>query len=145
MQDIIKYQYHYHTFGHLGGFYCEKCGYQRRQPDVAIRKVLEWKDASSVVSMEIAKGMNAADSGQDEVIYGNLEAEVMLPGGYNLYNALAATTVAKLIGLPETKIVEVLGGLTTHFGRMEEVEYQDISFIWYWLRPRQDLMRYCSF
>ena len=119
-----KYQYHYHTFGHLGGFYCEKCGYQRRQPDVAIRKVLEWKDASSVVSMEIAKGMNAADSGQDEVIYGNLEAEVMLPGGYNLYNAFAATTVAKLIGLPETKIVEVLGGLTTHFGRMEEVEYQ---------------------
>jgi UDP-N-acetylmuramyl tripeptide synthase len=53
-----------------------------------------------------------------------LQAEVMLPGGYNLYNALAATTVARLIGLPETKIVEVLGSLTTHFGRMEEVEYQ---------------------
>lgn len=106
-----KYQYHYHTFGHLGGFYCEKCGYQRHQPDVALSKVIEWKDASSVIEMEIAGKRK-------------LTAEVMLPGGYNLYNALAATEVAQLLGLSDEKIAEVLGGLTTHFGRMEEVEYQ---------------------
>jgi UDP-N-acetylmuramyl tripeptide synthase len=110
-----KYQYHYHTFGHLGGFYCPKCGYQRQQPEVALSRVIEWKDASSVVEFELAKETTATSK---------LQAEVMLPGGYNLYNALAATTIARLIGLPESQIVEVLGSLTTHFGRMEEVEYQ---------------------
>lgn len=103
-----KYQYHYHTFGHLGGFYCEKCGYKRQTPDVALTRVCEWKDGSEVVEMEV---------------FGKkLQAEVMLPGGYNLYNALAATAVAHLIGLPEDKIASVLGSLTTHFGRMEQVQ-----------------------
>ncbi len=102
-----KYQYHYHTFGHLGGFYCEKCGYHRQEPEVALTKVIEWKDASSVIAMDV---------------FGEkVEAEVMLPGGYNLYNALAATEVAHLLGLPNYRIVKVLGGLTTHFGRMEQV------------------------
>lgn len=103
-----KYQYHYHTFGHLGGFYCEKCGYHRQDPEVALTKVIEWKDASSVIGMD--------------VFGSRVEAEVMLPGGYNLYNALAATEVAHLIGLTDEKIVKVLGGLTTHFGRMEQVQ-----------------------
>lgn len=103
-----KYKYHYHTFGHLGGFYCEKCGYQRQEPNTALTKVLEWKDGSEVVEMDV---------------FGKrMKAEVMLPGGYNLYNALAATTIAHLIGLPEDKIVSVLSGLTTHFGRMEQVQ-----------------------
>lgn len=106
-----KYQYHYHTFGHLGGFYCEKCGYHRQEPEVALTKVIEWKDASSVVEMDVF--------GQ------KVEAEVMLPGGYNLYNALAATEVAHLLGLPNEQIVKVLGGLTTHFGRMEQVMLND--------------------
>lgn len=102
-----KYQYHYHTFGHLGDFYCEKCGYHRQEPEVALTKVIEWKDASSVIAMDV---------------FGEkVEAEVMLPGGYNLYNALAATEVAHLLGLPNEQIVKVLGGLTTHFGRMEQV------------------------
>lgn len=106
-----KYKYHYHTFGHLGGFYCEKCGYQRQGPSTALTKVLEWKDSSEVVEMDV---------------FGKrIKAEVMLPGGYNLYNALAATTIAHLIGLPEDKIVSVLGGLTTHFGRMEQVQLGD--------------------
>ena len=103
-----KYQYNYHTFGHLGGFYCEKCGYHRQDPEVALTKVIEWKGASSVIGMD--------------VFGSKVEAEVMLPGGYNLYNALAATEVAHLIGLPDEKIVKVLGGLTTHFGRMEQVQ-----------------------
>ena len=103
-----KYQYHYHTFGHLGGFYCEKCGYHRQDPEVALTKVIEWKDASSVIGMD--------------VFGSKVEAEVMLPGGYNLYNALVATEVAHLIGLSDEKIVKVLGGLTTHFGRMEQVQ-----------------------
>lgn len=108
-----KYQYHYHTFGHLGGFYCERCGYKRQTPDVALTKVCEWKDGSEVVEMEV---------------FGEkIQAEVMLPGGYNLYNALAAVTVAHLIGLPEDKIVSVLGSLTTHFGRMEQVQLGNSS------------------
>lgn len=104
-----KYQYQYHTFGHLGGFYCESCGYQREMPDVALSKVIEWKDASTVVEMDV---------------FGeHLTAEVMLPGGYNLYNVLAATTVAHMIGVSNETIQMVLASLTTHFGRMEEIPF----------------------
>lgn len=108
-----KYQYDYHTFGHLGGFYCEKCGYKRQKPSVALTNVMEWKDESEVVEMDV---------------FGEaVTAEVMLPGGYNLYNALAATTIAHLIGLSTEKMVSVLGGLTTHFGRMEKVTLGDAT------------------
>lgn len=103
-----KYQYHYHTFGHLGGFYCEKCGYQRQNPQVSIKKVEEWKAASTIVTMDVF--------GKEMTV------EVMLKGGYNLYNALAATLVGRNIGLSEEKIKEVLSSLTSHFGRMEEVQ-----------------------
>lgn len=105
-----KYRYHYHTFGHLGGFYCEKCGYERQVPNVALKDVIEWREQSSVIRMDVFGKM--------------VEAEVMLPGGYNLYNALAAVTIASLIGLSQDKMISVLEGLTTHFGRMEQVEYQ---------------------
>lgn len=106
-----KYKYHYHTFGHLGGFYCDNCGYKRTEPQVALSKVIEWKDGSEVVEMDV---------------FGNqVKAEVMLPGGYNLYNALAATAIGHLIGLADNDIVSVLGGLSTHFGRMEEVMLGD--------------------
>lgn len=111
IQCKTKYKYHYRTFGHLGGFYCEKCGYRRRRPEVALKKVIQWKDASSVVEMEV---------------FGEpLQAEVMLPGGYNLYNALAGATVGSLTGLSREQIGAVLGGLTTHFGRMEQVQLGD--------------------
>lgn len=103
-----KYQYEYRTFGHLGGFYCEKCGYRRQTPDVGLTKVIEWHEESEVVEMDV---------------FGKkITATVMLPGGYNLYNALAAATIAHLIQLPEEKMVSVLGALTTHFGRMEKVQ-----------------------
>ncbi len=106
-----EYQYEYHTFGHLGGFNCEKCGYRREVPQVGLTKVLEWKQASSVVEMDV---------------FGEtVEAEVCLPGAYNLYNALAAVTVAKMIDLSQEKILSVLENLTTHFGRMEQIKLGD--------------------
>lgn len=106
-----KYRYDYRTFGHLGGFYCEKCGYKRQTPNVSLTKVLEWKEESEVAEMDV---------------FGEtVTAEVMLPGGYNLYNALAAATVGHLIGLPSDKMISVLGGLTTHFGRMEKVRLEN--------------------
>ena len=108
-----EYQYDYHTFGHLGGFYCEKCGYKRQPANVGLTKVIEWKSASSVVEMDV---------------FGDtVEAEICLPGAYNLYNALAAITVAKLIDLPMEEIVSVLGKVTTHFGRMEQVQLGDAN------------------
>lgn len=106
-----KYEYEYHTFGHLGGFYCSKCGYKRQNPSVSLTRVIEWSDTSELVEMDV---------------FGEpMEARVMLPGGYNLYNALAAATIGHLIGLSREKMVSVLGGLTTHFGRMEEVALGD--------------------
>ena len=44
-----EYDYTYHTYGHLGGFVCNNCGYKRPQPDFAVESVEEMKNDHSVV------------------------------------------------------------------------------------------------
>lgn len=106
-----KYQYKYRTFGHLGGFYCDHCGYRRQDSDVSIDRVISWEDVGATVALQI--------HGKE------YEARVSLPGGYNLYNALAALTAGVVMEIPEETMMPVLGRLTTHFGRMEQVALGD--------------------
>ena len=102
-----KYKYHSRTFGHLGDFYCEKCGYHRETPSVAIDEVSEFGAGSSDVVMSI-----------DGRRY---EAKITLPGAYNIYNGLSAAAIGKLIGLDDETIVDSMKKLTTPFGRMEHI------------------------
>ena len=65
-----QYEYDYHTFAHLGGFRCPKCGYSRTEPDVAVLSVEELTAEGSAAEMRV-----------DGEVYA---AAVDLPGGYNL-------------------------------------------------------------
>ena len=103
-----EYEYDFHTYAHLGGFRCPKCGYSRTEPDVAVVGV----DALN------ADG-SAAEFRVDGEIY---PAAVSLPAVYNLYNAAAALTAARAMGAAPETAVKSLAHIERGFGRMENFE-----------------------
>lgn len=103
-----QYEYDYHTFAHLGGFRCPKCGYSRTEPDVAVISVSALNPDGSAAVLRI-----------DGEVY---DAAVGLPGGYNLYNAAAAIAAATALGVAAGDAVRSLARLESGFGRMERFE-----------------------
>ena len=101
-----EYEYDYITYGHLGGFRCPKCGYQRREPDVAVTKILAAGADSSDIELSICGHAH--------------EVHVNLPGGYNIYNAVAAAAVSHVVGIDEETAVSALGQFECGFGRAEQ-------------------------
>ena len=102
------YHYDYVTYGHLGGFYCEKCGYRRQNTQVAASAVMEAGADSSLIRLKLM------DKSYD--------CRINLPGGYNIYNAVSAAAACKVMGLPDETIVSSLGKFHCGFGRMEKVD-----------------------
>ena len=80
-----EYEYDYHTFAHLGGFRCPKCGYSRTEPDVAVVEVDSLEPDSSLAELRVDGEF--------------LPAAVSLPAAYNLYNAAAAVAAATALGI----------------------------------------------
>ena len=101
-----EYEYDYITYGHLGGFRCPKCGYHRREPDVAVTKILAAGADSSDIELSICGRAH--------------EVHVNLPGGYNIYNAAAAAAVSHVVGIDEQTAVSALGQFECGFGRAEQ-------------------------
>lgn len=102
-----EYTYEWRTFGHLGGFACPNCGYARHDADVAVTEIISSNASNSRVRLSIE---------------GNeYEAEINLPGGYNIYNAAAAAAAAHENGIKDEAIVEALGTFECGFGRAEEI------------------------
>ncbi len=103
-----EYIYDYVTYGHLGGYRCPSCGYQRPAPQVAVQQVI-FSDAehSSVIF-----------SVDDQTF----PATINLPGGYNIYNAAAAMAAGKALGLNPEQVARSLNRFQCGFGRMERFE-----------------------
>ncbi|HIS46410.1 MAG TPA: DUF1727 domain-containing protein [Candidatus Scybalocola faecigallinarum] len=112
-----EYVYDYVTYGHLGGFRCPKCGYHRPETQVAVEKVLD----------------STADSSTIEIrLNGNhYPATINLPGGYNIYNAIATVAAGQVMGLKDEVVIQALNSFECGFGRMEKftIENTDIRMI----------------
>lgn len=108
-----KYEYSNHIYGHLGGFMCPNCGYQRPQTDITCSKVDELTVSYSSIQLVINSGISKEPQG--------FTARVNLPGLYNIYNALAAVACGQLMGLPVEKSINALGSFECGFGRMETI------------------------
>ncbi len=101
-----EYQYEYHTYAHLGGFYCPSCGYRRPEADVAVTRVEQMGQDSSTVRMRIRDG--------------EYEARIGLPAVYNLYNAAAAVCACTAAGMSPEESLRSLGDHVNGFGRQEQ-------------------------
>jgi len=105
------YVYAGRTYGHLGDFACPGCGYRRPASSVSCREILE----------EDAHGSRAVFVRGDEAV----EADVPVPGRYNLYNALAAAAAAVAFGESFAASVAQLPTTDVGFGRMELIQAGD--------------------
>jgi lipid II isoglutaminyl synthase (glutamine-hydrolysing) len=97
--------------GHLGDYRCPSCGNARPALAVAAREIRLHGLDSVVFSLETPSGAR--------------EVRLRVPGLYNVYNALAAASLAGLLGASLDEIVEGLDRFGAAFGRFERIAVGD--------------------
>lgn len=106
------YSYDYNIYAHLGGFRCQKCGFSRQAPDVAVTSIKEKTSDGSVVHMRPGKKAPAQD------------VRIALPAVYNIYNAAASIAAIIALKLPASEAVDALSSARASFGRLETFDLQ---------------------
>ena len=102
------YRYDAAYVGHLGAYRCDACGHARPGLDVAARDIrLDGLDGVSF-SLETASE--------------SVQARLSVPGLYNVYNALAAASVAVALGVRLDDVTSGLASFRAAFGRFERIE-----------------------
>ena len=97
--------------GHLGDYRCPACGHARPPLDVVAREIeLHGLDGASFK-------LAAAE--------GDAQIELRLPGLYNVYNALAAASLALSLGVGLDDVRTGLGRFSAAFGRFERIAIGD--------------------
>lgn len=104
-----EYEYSFKTYGHLGGFKCPHCGYERKMPDVAIEQTVELKEDYSTVLINFF--------GEKDFV------KINVPGTYNVYNAAGAALALSCLGIDKKIIFDSLSNFNCAFGRMEKFQY----------------------
>jgi lipid II isoglutaminyl synthase (glutamine-hydrolysing) len=105
------YQYRAVYLGHLGDYHCPRCGHERPPLDVAATRVeLLGLDGSRFVVRSAEK---------------EYPVSIALPGIYNVYNAVAALTLATRVGIAPASAAARLAGFRAAFGRFERLRTGD--------------------
>jgi lipid II isoglutaminyl synthase (glutamine-hydrolysing) len=102
------YMYAAAYVGHLGDYRCPACAHARPALEVAARRVeLHGTDGASfdLVTPE-----------------GTRRVELALPGLYNVYNALAAATLTRALGIELDEVAAGLRRAVPAFGRFERID-----------------------
>jgi UDP-N-acetylmuramyl tripeptide synthase len=97
--------------GHLGDYRCPSCGHARPGLDVAGRAI-------ELAGLERASFELVTASGTRRV-------DLRLPGLYNVYNALAAASLATALGAGLDEVVSGLERFGAAFGRFERIAIGD--------------------
>jgi lipid II isoglutaminyl synthase (glutamine-hydrolysing) len=92
---------------HLGHYRCPRCGAARPAPDVGAERV-------SLHGLDGVSARIALDGRE-------LDVRVSMPGLYNVYNALAATAAAAVLGAGDEAIRRGLAVVRPAFGRSERI------------------------
>jgi UDP-N-acetylmuramyl tripeptide synthase len=109
------YSYAAAYIGHLGDYRCPACGHARPPLDVLAREI-------ELNGLESASFALVTPEGERRV-------ELGLPGLYNVYNALAAASLARVLGASTDAIQEGLQGFSAAFGRFERIAMGERSLL----------------
>jgi UDP-N-acetylmuramyl tripeptide synthase len=101
------YEYAAAYVGHLGDYRCPGCGHARPRLDVAARAIA-------------LRGLDGIDFDLVADV-GSRRVRLGLPGLYNVYNALAAASLALALGASLDEIGAGLGRARPAFGRFERI------------------------
>jgi UDP-N-acetylmuramyl tripeptide synthase len=105
------YEYTAAYVGHLGDYHCPACGHRRPPLDVAAREI-------ELHGLEATRFLLVTPEQE-------LEVRLRVPGLYNVYNALAAATLARTLGASGDEIVSGLEAFDAAFGRFERIAMGD--------------------
>jgi UDP-N-acetylmuramyl tripeptide synthase len=109
------YEYAAAYIGHLGDYRCPSCGHARPPLEIAAREI-ELKGLEGVsFSLELPEG--------------STRVELQVPGLYNVYNALAAASLARALGASLETIAAGLQDFAAAFGRFERIELDERSLL----------------
>ena len=100
-------------FGHLGRYKCSNCDFIRPKPTYIL--------SGLKLSVEKSQAVFATPEVKKEIT-------VNIPGVYNLYNALAAASLANEIGVGAALVESGLNKVSAAFGRMERIKMTDREF-----------------
>jgi lipid II isoglutaminyl synthase (glutamine-hydrolysing) len=109
------YDYAAAYVGHLGDYRCPACGHARPKPDVVAREI-------ELAGLERVEFDLVAPQGTRRV-------RLPLPGLYNVYNALAAASLALAL---EASLDDVIAGIerfSAPFGRFERIAIGDRTLV----------------
>ena len=116
-----EYEYEYHTYAHLGGFYCPNCGYKRPIPNTEVTVLASYTSTGSDVGITFRHDSSDPDK---EVTRRVL---IGLPALYNIYNATATLSAFMAVGWKKRAILESLAHVNSSFGRMENFNYNNVE------------------
>ena len=131
-----EYNYDYHTYAHLGGFVCPKCGYKRATPSLNVEDIRITSKGSDISvrftefdqRKKDADAVSKKDSGSNDKKRTKLvNVHIGLPALYNVYNAIAAISAFDAIGWKKSKILKSLESVSSSFGRMESFNYNNVD------------------
>ncbi|MGQ5709210.1 MurT ligase domain-containing protein [Lactobacillus sp. PSON] len=105
--------YHERIYANLGDFFCPNCGYHRPELTYTVNKIIDQTPNSLKFKM------------------GQKDYSIGIGGTYNIYNALAAYSVAREFGLSDEEVAESFAENKRIFGRQELIKYanKDIDLI----------------
>jgi len=109
------YEYQASYVGHLGDYRCPRCGHAR--PDLEV--------SATAIELHGLEGAAFVLITPD----GTRGIELRLPGLYNVYNALAAASLARELGASLDEIAVGLGRFRAAFGRFERIAIEDRSLL----------------
>jgi UDP-N-acetylmuramyl tripeptide synthase len=101
------YLYEAAYVGHLGDYRCPSCGHARPPLDVVAREI----ELAGLLGSRFRLVTPQAE----------LDLELSLPGLYNVYNAVAASSLALALGAAPSAIRDGLAGFAAAFGRFERI------------------------
>lgn len=100
-QHILHY--HYLTYANLGKYFCPNCGYSRPKLTYSVNHINNLTPTSSSFQID-----------------GN-DYKIDISGVYNIYNALVAYSVGRLLGVTKEQIQKAFQSNEHVFGRQEEI------------------------
>jgi lipid II isoglutaminyl synthase (glutamine-hydrolysing) len=109
------YKYAAAYIGHLGDYRCPACGHARPQLDLRAREI-------ELQGLERASFELVTPEGTRRI-------ELGVPGLYNVYNALAAASLARALDAPLDAVRAGLQGFSAAFGRFERIAIGERSLL----------------
>ncbi len=106
-----KLIYKTYTFGHLGDYKCTKCDFKKPNIQISASNLLFGQDFITSADIKIASA--------------NYKTKYNLPGIYNVYNVLAAASIATALKISAKKILDSTKNFTPVFGRFQKIQIKD--------------------